>query len=417
MSKTTPKILFICSTLGLGHVTRDLAIAKELRKIRPNIKISWLAAPPVSDYLRENNETLLPESELWPSDTLVAEKTSDGISLNLTQYLVNVNETWNEQLRIFEEIIGKYSFDLIVGDETYRIANHIIDAIQMNQPRINTPFIIIYDFLGLRAMTDDPKENEIVIRNNDNWVRRLSGTVPPEIPPKMISRFFVGEIDDLEDRVTSKGVPSFKDAARDSVTFLGNIIRFDPEAYKNKEKFRAKLGYSSSPLVVCSVGGSNIGVSLLKLCVESYKILKERVPGLQMVLVCGPRINPQELDIPSGVLAYGYVPNLIEHFATCDLAIIQIGLSTSMELISLQKPFIYFPIPQHFEQDDLANRLKRRSIGVGMSIKSVSADTLANTILDNLHAKVDYSLKNFDGAKNAAKHIQELLMQKCVAEM
>jgi UDP:flavonoid glycosyltransferase YjiC (YdhE family) len=128
-----------------------------------------------------------------------------------------------------------------------------------------------------------------------------------------------------------------------------------------------------------------------------------------MVLVCGPRINPSELDIPKGVVAYGYASNLIEHFAACDLGIIQLGLSTSMELIALQKPFIYFPIPQHFEQNDLANRLSRRGIGVGMSVTSATPDTLADTMLDSLSVKVNYTIKNFDGAKNAATYIRGIL--------
>jgi UDP:flavonoid glycosyltransferase YjiC (YdhE family) len=409
MTRNVPEILFISSNVGLGHITRDLAIAKELRKNIPSIKISWVAAPPVSDYLRENNETLLPESKLWPSDILIAEKTSDGINLNLVKYLVNANESWDQQWKLFQEIIDKYSFDLIVGDETYRIDSNLSESALMNQPLTNTPFVMIYDFLLDRAMTDDPKENELVRNINGNWLRRMTSKFPEGIPAKLISRFFVGEIDDLEDRVTNKGVIDVKEAVKDSIIFLGNIIRFDPETYKNSRQIREKLGYKSSPLIVCSVGGSNVGLSLLKLCLESYKILEKKVPGLQMALVCGPRINPSELDIPKGVVAHGYVSNLIEHFAACDLGIIQLGLSSSMELIALQKPFIYFPIPQHFEQDDMANRFRRRGVGFEMSIKSATPDTLANTIMDKINLKVNYPIKNFNGAKNAAKYIKELI--------
>jgi len=412
MSQTGLNILFISSTLGLGHITRDIAIAKEIRKTIPNTKINWVAAPPVCDYLKEHNETLLPESKNWPSETLVAENTREGVNLNLTKYLINVRDTWNQQWNIFKEILDKHQFDLIIGDEAYQIVNNLIDAAEMNEPVTHTPFIIIYDFIGDRAMTDDPKEIEMVRRINDKWLHRTVVQFPEEIPQNLITRFFVGEIDDIEPRETLKGITDFKEAVKDHITFLGNIIRFDPQEFKASYLIREKLGYSSSPLVVCSVGGSNVGVSMFNLCIDSYKILEEKVPGLQMVLVCGPRMDPEELDLPSGVKAYGYVSNLIELFAACDLAIIQLGLSSAMELIALEKPFIYFPIPQHFEQDELAKRFNRRNIGVDMSVTSATVEALAKAILDNLSKEVRYPITNFNGAKNAALAIKELTINR-----
>ena len=65
MNQKGPEILFISGTLGLGHITRDLEIAKEIRKEIPQAKISWISAPPASNYLIENNETLLPVSVLY----------------------------------------------------------------------------------------------------------------------------------------------------------------------------------------------------------------------------------------------------------------------------------------------------------------------------------------------------------------
>ena len=43
---SSKKILFISGSAGLGHVTRDLAIANELHKQNPEIELSWLAADP-----------------------------------------------------------------------------------------------------------------------------------------------------------------------------------------------------------------------------------------------------------------------------------------------------------------------------------------------------------------------------------
>jgi hypothetical protein len=153
-----PNILFICSSLGLGHVTRDLAIVTELRKQIPDVKVSWIAAPPASVFLRENNEYLLPESESWPSETSVAERTSDGNNMNIAYYFINATEIWDKHWEVFLRIVEKYPFDLIIGDETYRIATNLIDAALDNKPLIKTRFIIMYDFVGADIMTDDPNE-------------------------------------------------------------------------------------------------------------------------------------------------------------------------------------------------------------------------------------------------------------------
>ncbi len=409
MNKINPEILFICSTAGLGHVTRDLAIAKELRKIIPKVKIFWVAAPPVSDYLQVNNEKLLPESSIWPSETLILENTSDGVNLNLAQYAANANETWKRQLSIFQDILGKRTFDLIIGDETYGIARPLFFSILKNDPQTQIPFVIIYDFIGLRPMTDDEGENELVRVANDRWLSVISGKIPPGLPKNLFSRLFVGEIDDVKPRVTSKGVVDFREIARESVTFLGNIVRFNPEDYTDKEQIKARLGYSSSPLIVCSIGGSNVGTTLLELCVEAFRILAEKVPEARMVLVCGPRVNPGGFDLPSGVAAFGYVPNLIDYYAACDLAIIQPGLSSTMELVALRKPFIYFPIPQHSEQEEIAEKLERRGIGTRMSITGVTPLLLAESIKRSLCTNVNYSMKDFNGAQNAANYIQKLI--------
>ncbi len=57
------KILFVSGSLGLGHVTRDISIAKELRKSDKDVEILWLADPPASEYLRGVGESVFPDLE------------------------------------------------------------------------------------------------------------------------------------------------------------------------------------------------------------------------------------------------------------------------------------------------------------------------------------------------------------------
>lgn len=57
-----------------------------------------------------------------------------------------------------------------------------------------------------------------------------------------------------------------------------------------------------------------------------------------------------------------YVDRLYEHFAASDLAVVQAGGTTTPELTALRRPFLYFPLEEHFEQQvHVAGRLAPRA--------------------------------------------------------
>ena len=79
-----------------------------------------------------------------------------------------------------------------------------------------------------------------------------------------------------------------------------------------------------------------------------------------MIVVAGPRIDPDSLPRCDGVEMRGFVPDLPQHFAACDLALVQGGLTTCMELAAAGTPFLYFPLRNHFEQNfHVRHRLER----------------------------------------------------------
>ncbi len=57
-----PRVLYLSSPIGLGHVRRDLAIADALRKERPEVEVEWLTQSPVTDFLEQRGETVHPAS-------------------------------------------------------------------------------------------------------------------------------------------------------------------------------------------------------------------------------------------------------------------------------------------------------------------------------------------------------------------
>ena len=114
--------------------------------------------------------------------------------------------------------------------------------------------------------------------------------------------------------------------------------------------------------------------------------------------------------MPDGIEVRGYVPALYEHLAACDLAITQGGGATTLELTALRRPFLYFPLEGHFEQQiHVAHRLNRHGAGVRMSFRETSPETLAAAVLENLGRDVEYTEINVNGAETAAELIHNML--------
>jgi len=139
------RILFISGSLGLGHVCRDLVIARELRKNNPNMEIDWLAAHPATEFLENAGEKMAPGVGRYANDNIPAEKAASKGSLNLLRYLNNAKKEWGQSVKVFEEITTKKPYDLAIGDETYEI----MVAIGKKPSLKKTPFVMIYDFIGL----------------------------------------------------------------------------------------------------------------------------------------------------------------------------------------------------------------------------------------------------------------------------
>jgi len=133
------KILYVSGSLGLGHITRDLAVARELRRYIPDVDISWLAAHPASLLIEEAGENLVPEATSYANDNIAAERSAQkGFRLNLVKYLWKAVGAWKHNVDVFRRVIARESFDAIVADEAYEIAM----ALRMGAVRTDSPFVM-----------------------------------------------------------------------------------------------------------------------------------------------------------------------------------------------------------------------------------------------------------------------------------
>lgn len=394
------RVLFVSGSIGLGHVTRDLAIARELRKLAP-VDITWLAGAPADRVLREADEALHPDCPRLVDMSAIAEAQTHSGRLSLIRYALNARRMWGRNFEVVDEAMTKGEFDVLIGDETYELAL----GYRKEPARKKRPFVMIYDFVGFDAMSNNPLEHLGVYLWNRTWARKGAGA-----RTYVDLGLFIGEEEDVPDASFGPFLPGRREWARTRCRFVGYVLDFDPQQYSDAAGLRRELGYALSPLVVCAVGGTSIGRELLDLCGAAYPLLKEAVPDLDMVLVCGPRLDRASLRVPEGVKVEGYVDALYKHLAACDLAVVQGGGTVTLELTALRRPFIYLPIEGHCEQEiHVASRLARHRAGIRLRQSTASPRLLADAILENLGAQVQWPQIPVSGARLAAEAIAELL--------
>ncbi len=353
------------------------------------------------EYLENKGEKLHELSHRFSSYSAIAEKTTVGSKLNLSIYVLSSLRAWLQNIKTFRKIIKKEQYDVVVGNETYEILIALIFKIL----RFKTPFIIIYDFLGMDSMTKNPIER--IVNYILNWIWSKDYKVFSRANRESI---FIGEPEDIPDRRFGFLLPNRREYAIKHFTFIGYVIRFDPGDYSDRKKVREMLGYDDNPLIICGIGGTSIGRNLLELCNNTYPVLKSKDNSLRMILVTGPRLDLTDFSPAEGVEIRGFVPDLFKHFAACDLAIVQGGFSSTLELTSLRRPFIYFPIEGHSEQEYVAKRLDRHKAGIRMNYSETTPDVLANQILIHMAKPANYHTLNTNGAEDAAHIINKFLI-------
>jgi UDP-N-acetylglucosamine:LPS N-acetylglucosamine transferase len=401
----TRKILFICGSFGLGHVFRDLEIAKEFRRQIPDSGITWLASEPARSVLISSGETLHPLADKWAAETDILESINKSSTekgkvfhANPIRYLLKFRTAWNENVKLFNGIMKEESYDLVIGDETFEI-----NLALRNRKVIYKPaFIMILDFIGADVMSKSAIETLIAYRMNYQWSKYKERSQP-------VTPIFIGEERDVPDKKFGFMLPDRKQITKNRYNFVGYILSFNPEDYQFNNELRKRLGFGSESYIVCSVGGTSIGLPLLELCCRTFPLVKKQIPDIKLVLVAGPRICSKNLNIPEEIILKEYVSKLYEYFAACDLAIVQGGSTTTLELTALKKPFIYFPVEGHFEQQlHVAPRLQRLNAGVKMQFSQTTPEILAEKIISNIGKKVNYPSIPLEGAKNAVKIIREI---------
>jgi predicted glycosyltransferase len=398
---TGRRALFVSSPIGLGHARRDVAIARELRTLVPDLEIDWLAQDPVTRVLEAEGERIHPDSRHLASESAHIEAESAEHELNAFEAFRRMDEILVANFMVFHDLVELEPYDLWIADEGWEVDHFLHEHPELKR----APYVWLTDFVGwLPLPAGGEREAFLAADYNAEMVEHIERH--PGVRDRSI---FIGGIEDVVDEPLGPDLPGIREWTAEHYDFCGYITGSEPPG--DRDALRAELGSRPDDRVcVVTVGGSGVGEHLLRRVAAAYPEARARVPGLRMVLVAGPRIDPASIAVPPGVESHAYVHDLHRHLAACDLAVVQGGLTTTMELTANRRPFIYFPLSRHFEQRvHVAHRLDRYRAGRRMEYADSPPEAIAQAIADELSAEPDYRPVEPDGARRAAALIAELL--------
>ncbi len=399
------RALYISSPIGLGHAQRDVAIARELRNLVDGLEIDWLAQDPVTRVLEGEGERIHPGSEHLANESrhMGMESESAEHDLHCFQAWRRMDEILINNFMVFHDVAREERYDLWIGDEAWELDYYLHENPREKRARYGW----LTDFVGWLPMPDGgDREAYLTADYNAEMVEHIAAH--PTLRDRAI---FVGNPDDIVDERLGPQLPMIRDWTERNFEFAGYVTGFDPRGLGDRDQLRDDLGYRPDEKVcIVSVGGSGVGGDLLRRVIASFDEAKRRVPALRMIVVAGPRIDPNSLPQPDGLEIVAYVHNLYRHLTACDLAVVQGGLTTSMELTASKRPFLYFPLRHHFEQNmHVAHRLDRYGAGRRMDFDTADPDVIASAIAEEIGRAVDYREVETDGARRAAEKLAELL--------
>jgi pimeloyl-ACP methyl ester carboxylesterase/UDP:flavonoid glycosyltransferase YjiC (YdhE family) len=395
------RALYLSSAIGLGHVRRDLAIAHALRSRHTDLKVDWVTQDPAIRFLEGAGEYVHPAARTMEAETIRLEAEMGEHDLNIFQALLNMDTLMVGNFLRLQKLMEAEAYDLVIADEAWDL-----DRFWHEHPELKTSKLVwMTDFVGVVPMADGCEARLASNYNAEmiNMVERNKKLRDAAI--------FIGDEVDLVDAPMGEGLPSVKDWTRGHFEFGGYVSGFDAGAYGDSAFWKRKLGYSAEEkLCLVAVGGTMAGGAFLRRLMDSAAALRTRLPDVRFVIVAGPRVDVGSLRRVDGMDVHSFLPDFVSYAAACDVAVVQGGLTTGMELTALGKPFIYVPLQNHFEQQvHVHHRLERFGLGCRLDYEDLSADRLAAelgsmlTCVPHLTASVD------DNTNRVADRIANLL--------
>jgi UDP-N-acetylglucosamine--N-acetylmuramyl-(pentapeptide) pyrophosphoryl-undecaprenol N-acetylglucosamine transferase len=288
---------FFSSPIGLGHVTRDIAIVNNFGNISTNFTTGSGAAKILKKMDLKVQDVYNPPSFVVENGTLKSP----------ARWLWNYYQYYKECKNISQKIIQNDIPDLVISDEDFASL-----TIAQN---MKIPTVLITDVLETR------------------FTKGLASFIEKKMNKSM---------QEIVKKCDIVIIPENGDS-QDNIRKVGPIVR---QTNFTREELREKFAFERKTIVI-SIGGTDAGLFLIRKALDAISKINQDV---EVILVSGPSVDKKFEDVRN----LGFVENLHELIFAADLIISLAGKSTIDEANAYGTPSIFIPIKGHFEQEDNA---------------------------------------------------------------
>ena len=286
---------FFSSPIGLGHVTRDIAIVNNLKDLSVNF-VTGSGAAQILKKLEYNVD------DVYNPPSFVVE---NGVLNNQAKWLWNYYQYYKNCKNISKKIIKQNNSELIISDEDFA---SLTIAQELKIPNILITDVLETKFTKGITSFIEKKMNKSMM----NIIKNCDVVIIPEDGENI-----------------------------DNIKRIGPIVR---KTNYSREELRKKFSFNKKTILI-SVGGTSAGLFLIQKSITA--ILKLNL-DVEIILVTGPSITKEFENVRN----LGFIDNLHEVIYASDLVISLAGKSTIDEVKAYGTPGIFIPIKGHFEQED-----------------------------------------------------------------
>ena len=293
-------ITFFTSPIGLGHATRDIAIAEELKT-----DILFISGEGASILLARNGFKAL---DLYKPEKFFVES---GQLQHAFKWLLRYYLYYKKCKIIAEEILERHN-GLIISDEDFA---SIAVAKKKDQRRVLITDITESHFTTGLASVIEKKMNQSM----HNIMQTCDYVIIPEAG------------DD-----------------RDNIRYVGPIVR---RASADRNALRKRFCFEKNTILV-SGGGTDAGKCMIQKAIDVHCPIQCMLDS-ELIIVSGPSLKlPDSQEYRN----LGFINNMHDLVYAADLVISLAGRSTIDESMAYGTPGIFIPIKNHFEQEQNAAR-------------------------------------------------------------
>lgn len=288
---------FFSSPIGLGHVTRDIAIVNNFE----NISTNFITGSGAAKILKKQDYKV---QDAYNPPLFSIE---NGTLKNPAKWLWNYYQYYRNCKNISQTILSKNKPNLVISDEDFA---SLTVAQEMKIPTVLVTDILETHFTKGIASLIEKKMN----KSMHEIIKKCDIVIIPE---------------NGEDHENIKRV--------------GPIVR---DTNYTREELRKKFSFEKNTILI-SIGGTDAGLFLIE---KTIQVVSKIDQDIEIVLVSGPAVNKKFENVRN----LGFVDNLHELIFAADLIISLAGKSTIDEANAYGTPGIFIPIKGHFEQEDNA---------------------------------------------------------------